>query len=103
MFYLAQGDVTISGKKDCTINFIKEYCPWKKGVALSSIFPFEIYDYFLEEARYLKDSTHLFVTEGYKEYNIPFYFLLKDNEIIACAAQQIIDGKLQPVEINWYI
>ena len=103
MFYLAQGNIAISGGKDCTLDFIKEHCPWKKGVVLSSISPFEIYNYFLEEARYLKDSIHCFITENYKEYNIPFHFLLKDNEIIACAAQQIINGKLQPVEINWYI
>jgi len=102
MYYLTQGSVTISGENDCTLNFIKEHCPWEKGIVLSSIFPFEVYNCFLEEARYLKNSIHCFITENYKEYNIPFYFLLKDNEIIACAAQEIINGKLQEVTINWY-
>ena len=103
MYYLTEGNVKIPGITDCSIDFIKEHCPWKKGIPFLSIFPFEVYDSFVKEACNLKNSVIYFATENYKEYNIPFYFLLKDNEIIACAAQQIINGKLQPVEINWYI
>ncbi len=106
MYYLAKGDIRVSLNKynfDYTLEFIKNCCSWQEGVAFSSIFPSKVYPLFLEEVRQLKNSITYFTTGDYKEYDIPFYFLLKDNEIIACAAQQIIDGKLQEVEINWYI
>ena len=104
MYYLTQGNVIISRENDCTLSFIKEHCSWEKGISLSSIFPSEVFSYFLEEAYYLKNrATYFKTTDNYQEYHIPFYFLLKDDEIIACAAQEIINGKLQEVTINWYI
>lgn len=104
MYYLAEGNVKICGQFDCNIDFIKEHCHWEKGIPFSSISSSEVFSYFLEEAHYLKNSaTYFKTTDDHQEYNIPFYFLLKDDEIIACAAQEIINGKLQEVMINWYI
>ena len=103
MYYLAKGTIKTYMNMDYTLNYIKEKYNWHTANALNSPYPKEVYSWFVKESRYLKDLISYFVTENEKICNLPFYFLLHNNEIIACAAQQIIDGRLQPIEINWYI
>lgn len=103
MYYLAEGMIKTSMILDYTPDFIKRNFKWDKAIAFSSPYKKEVYYGFLRESLRLKDLITFFITEDEKICNLPFYFLLHDNEIIACAAQPIVNERLQPITINWYV
>ena len=103
-YYWAQGEILTCMEIDLTLDYIKNCHQWKKAIGLTSHSKEMVYSWFVEQALDLKNgASFCYSTDKEKIGEIPFYFLLEDNKIIACAAQEIINGKLQPVAINWYI
>ena len=102
MYYLADGVIKTYMNLDYTLNQIIKH-KWERAIPLIPMDQEEVYNCFVTQAQFLKNKLIYFTSGEEKICYLPFYFLLKNNKIIACAAQQIIDGKLQPVEINWYI
>ena len=102
MYYLADGVIKTCIDLDYTLSQIIKH-KWERAIPLIPMDQEEVYNCFVAQAQLLKNRLVYFISGKEKIYYLPFYFLLKDNKIVACAAQEIINRKLQEVTINWYI
>ena len=104
-YYIACGVISHANLKfNYTLNEIMKYYDWDEAHSLKEIYTVEeAYNIFLKSAASLKTKLVTLVLPDETICNLPYMFLMKGNKTIAVAAQQIINGKFQEVEINWYV